>query len=78
MTNMTYILLLAQHRSARVVSCILPAVTVYQVLARHRSATTCRHCAVQHCAVQLPQCSMVALSILEGMGVGGGGPCEEP
>jgi hypothetical protein len=24
------------------------------------------------------QCSMVALSILEGMGVGGGGPCEEP
>jgi hypothetical protein len=28
--------------------------------------------AAQHCAVQLPQCSMVALSILEGMGVGGG------
>jgi hypothetical protein len=40
MTNMTYILLLAQHRSARVVLCILLAVTVYQVLARHRSATT--------------------------------------
>ena len=32
------ILLLAQHRSARVVLCILLAVTVYQVLARHRSA----------------------------------------
>jgi hypothetical protein len=31
-----------------------------------------RRVAAQHCAVQLPQCSMVALSIFEGMGGRGG------
>jgi hypothetical protein len=82
MTNMTNILLLARHRSARVVSCILLAVTGYQALARHRSPSLKplghRHVAAQHCAAQLPQCSMVALSILEGMGVGGEGPRGAP
>ena len=42
--------------------------TARRPLATARAPQAHGDVAAQHCAVQLPQCSMVALSIFEGMG----------